>query len=558
MDNAQISFIAWRFYLILLVIALAVGGLAYRAFDLTVLDQFFLRQQGNERVLRLVSAPAFRGMILDRNGFPLAVSTPVYSVWINPYEISLSTAVLSPLLHKLQIKPKEMTKIIQHAQKNDREFVYLRRGLAPQLAEQIRALAITGVYLQKDSRRYYPEGEVTGHVIGLTNVDDQGQEGLELAFNDWLQGEPGRKWVIKDRIGRTISEVQTLQEQKPGHDLILSIDKRIQYLAYRELLAGVTKDQVESASVVVLDAKTGEVLAMVNQPSFNPNNRLIPNTENLRNRAVTDTFEPGSTMKAFSISLALKSGHYTADTVINTSPGWMRVGHNLVKDEHNNGLLTVRQILDKSSNVGVTKMILTLPRDQLWEILHRVGFGEVSGIGFPGEQSGSLLKHQPWGDFTLATLAWGYGLSINTLQLARAYAVIAMHGKKLPVSLLRLDHPPAGEQIMDADIANQILLLLESVVTEKGATGYMARIPGYRVGGKTGTAWIASHGGYEKHNYNAIFVGIAPISDPRLVVAVVMHNPRGKYYHGGTVSGPVFKKIMEGSLRILNVPPDAA
>jgi cell division protein FtsI (penicillin-binding protein 3) len=391
----------------------------------------------------------------------------------------------------------------------------------------------------------------------LTNVDDKGQEGIELAYNDWLQGTSGKKWVIKDRLGRTISEVQTLQAQKSGHDLVLSIDKRIQYLAYRELLSSVMENQADSGSAVVLDAKTGEILAMVNQPSFNPNNHRLISTENMRNRALTDTFEPGSTIKAFSLSIALGSGHYTPDTLIDTAPGWMRVGRNIVRDEHPNGVLSVREILDRSSNVGVTKMILSLPSDDLWELLHRVGFGEITGVGFPGEQSGSLIKHEPWGAFTLATLAWGYGLSVNTLQLARAYAIIAMHGKKLPVSLLRLDKPPNGEQVIDPLVADTMLLLLESVVANQEGTGKTARIPGYRVGGKTGTSRLATRGGYEIHNHNAVFVGIAPISNPRLVVAVVIHHPQGKDYHGGAVSGPPFEKIMEGSLRILNVPPDA-
>lgn len=552
------SFVAWRFYFIVFCIIATIAGLGFRVFDLAILDQHFLRDQSNQRVLRLVSTPAFRGMILDRYGFPLAVSTSVYSVWVNPKEYSLSNQQLSHLSQLLGLKSVDLIANIEKAKKKNKEFIYLKRGLSPTLGTTIKKLGIPGIYLQKDYRRYYSEGEIAAQLIGLTNIDDQGQEGLELAYNQWLQGEPGKKWVIKDRLGRTISEVQTIQEQKSGHDLVLSIDKRIQYLAYRELLAGVTENKATSGSAIVLDVQTGEVLAMVNQPSFNPNNRVGSRKESIRNRAITDTFEPGSTMKAFSIASALDSGKYSPDTLIDTYPGWIRVGHNVVKDENNNGLLTVRQIMEKSSNVGTTKMILSLPPNQLWSLLHRVGFGEVTGIGFPGEQGGSLVKHDPWGSFVLATLSWGYGISVNALQLARAYAVIANQGIKLPVSLLRLDKPPVGERVMSEASTKAMLDLLESVVTVDGGTGNRARIPGYRVAGKTGTAKLAGIGGYEKHRYIASFVGIAPLDHPRLVVAVIIHEPHGKYYHGGSVSGPVFQKIMEESLRILNVPPDAS
>ncbi|HEX4045712.1 MAG TPA: penicillin-binding protein 2 [Gammaproteobacteria bacterium] len=547
-------FIRWRFYFVLILIAAAVAGLGWRIFDLAILDQHFLRKQGDERVLRMVSTPAFRGMIVDRHGYPLAVSTSVYSAWINPPTFAPDKTALAALAKVLQMKPNAILALVK--QKKQREFVYLKRSLAPELAAQIKALAIPGVFLQQEHRRYYPEGEVMAQVIGFTNVDDQGQEGMELGYNEWLQGEPGKKWVIKDRLGRIIADVQQVQEQKPGRELVLSIDRRIQYLAYRELLAGITRYQARAGSAVVLDVKTGEVLAMVNYPSFNPNNRSGQEArEWYRNRAVTDLFEPGSTIKAFSVATALDSERYQPDTMIDTHPGWLRVGRETVKDRKNNGPLTVTQILQLSSNVGVTKMILDVPPNNLREILHKVGFGEITGVGFPGEQNGVLVQPPRWGDFTLATLAFGYGLSVTPLQLARAYAVLANNGVKLPVSLLRQSSMPVGEQVIRAPIAQQMLVLLEKVVS-KGAGGEKANVPGYRVAGKTGTAQMASEGGYARRRYISSFVGIAPVSQPRFVVAVVIHEPSGKEYYGGLVAGPVFEKIMEGTLRMMDVPPD--
>jgi cell division protein FtsI (penicillin-binding protein 3) len=554
---SHVSYSAWRFYLVLALIFLAAAGLLWRVFDLTILDQTFLRQQGDERVLRLMSSSSVRGMILERHGYPLAVSTKVFSVWINPKEFSPSKAEITKIAKVLTMKPKELSALYKRHHESKREFIYIKRALSPAVAAEIKALNLPGLYTQAEYRRYYPEGEAASHVVGFTNVDDKGQEGLELAYEKWLDGDPGKQWVIKDRLGRVISKVESVQEQKAGRDLELSIDRRIQYLAYRELLTGVKENQAVSGSAIVLDVKTGEVLAMVNQPSFNPNNRPAKMSDVYRNRAVTDTFEPGSTIKAFSVASALDSKRFKPTSVINTYPGWLRVGHNLVRDEHTCGLFTVTQILQKSSNVGVTKMVLELPPNQLWSMLHRVGFGEITGIGFPGEQSGSLVKHDPWGAFTLATLGFGYGLSVTPLQLARAYSVIANHGVILPVTLLKRDAPPVGEKVMDAKIANEMLTLLESVVS-KGGTGESANVPGYRVAGKTGTAIKVGEHGYQKHHYVASFVGIAPVTDPRLVVAVVIDDPQGENYYGGMVAGPVFEKIMEGTLRILDVPPDVA
>lgn len=555
MKGPQVNFIAWRFYLLFAIITLAAVGLLWRVFDLAILDQHFLRQQGDERVLRLVSTPAFRGMIVDRNGFPLAVSTTVFSAWFNPQELTITEQQAKTLAKLLGMKSKDISAVFKKYKSSKREFVYLKRALSPELAKQIKQLDIEGVYLQQDYRRYYPEGEVAAHVVGFTNIDDKGQEGLELGYDQWLSGEPGKKWVIKDRIGRVISDVQKVQDQKPGHDLVLSIDRRIQYLAYRELLAGVLENQARSGSAVVLDAETGEVLAMVNVPSYNPNNRPARMTDVFRNRAVTDLFEPGSTVKPFSVAVALQSGHFKPSTLIDTYPGWIKVGRNIVKDHEANGELTVAQVLQKSSNVGIAKMVLTLPPDNLWNLLHQVGFGEGTGIAFPGEQNGVLIRHHPWGQFVYATMAIGYGLSVTTLQLASSYSVLANDGVKLPVSLLKLDKPPVGMPVLSPRLSKEILTLMEGVV-DRGGTAEKANVPGYRVAGKTGTALLAGVGGYQKHRYTSSFVGIAPVSHPRFIVAIVIHDPQGKHYYGGMVSGPVFEKIMEGTLRIYDVPPD--
>lgn len=549
------SFITWRFYLVLIIVFTIVAGLVARLFDLAIVEQPFLEQQGNERVLRLVNTPAFRGMILDRNGYPLAVSTVVYSAWMNPKEVSLNATELHRLSTLLNMTPRMLDQLLIHYKKTKKEFVYLRRALSPEVSNQIKSNHFKGIYLQQEYRRYYPEGEIAAHVVGMTNIDDQGQEGMELGYNNWLQGEPGKKWVIKDRLGNIIQDVKTIQSQKTGHTLSLSIDRRIQYLAYRALLAGVKEKNAKSGSAVVLDVKTGEILAMANIPAFNPNNRSTRNRDNLRNRAITDTFEPGSTIKAFTVASALEAGTITKDSVINTSPGWMRVDHNVVKDEKNNGPLTVTQILQISSNMGASKIALALPPNQLWSLLHRVGFGETTNINFPGEQIGMLT---PLKGFPLATLSFGYGMSATTLQLAIAYSIFATHGIKVTPSLLKIEATQKSQRVIQAKVADEMLNLMSSVLN-KGGTAEAARVPGYHVAGKTGTARKVGQKGYEQHQYTSSFVGIAPLSHPRLVVAVVVHDPQGKYYYdyyGGFVAGPIFSNIMEGALRVLDVPPD--
>jgi cell division protein FtsI (penicillin-binding protein 3) len=554
-QNHAASFIAWRFYVVVIFVLLVVTGLIARLLDLTIIDQQFLQEQSNARILRTLQAPAFRGIITDRNGYPLAVSTEVFSVWADPEDIDAKSDKIKSLADLLDLKVKDIQHLIQTSEDKGRAFIYLKREVSPEIAQAVKALKIPGINLQHDFKRFYPEGEVAAHVVGVTNIDGRGGEGLELAYNQWLSGLAGKRVVLKDRLGREVSELKSIQKQQAGNNLKLSIDRRIQYIAYRELMAGVEKNIAESGSVVILDVKTGEILAMVNQPSFNPNAHLTKKNDNLRNRAVTDVFEPGSTIKAFSIATALNSGLFKPDTIINTYPGWMRVEHHIVRDEHSKGPMTVTQILQISSNVGTSKMILQLPPNQLWEMLHKVGFGEVTGVGFPGERSGRLVNRPVWKPFAVATLSFGYGISVTALQLARAYATLANDGKKIPLSLLKIDQAPQGEQVIDKKIANQMITLLQSVVA-KGGSGDKAAIPGYSVAGKTGTARIAGPHGYEEHHHISSFVGIAPASNPRFVVAVVMRDPKGKVYYGGDVSAPVFQKIMETLLRMYNISPD--
>ncbi|MDA8561548.1 penicillin-binding transpeptidase domain-containing protein [Gammaproteobacteria bacterium] len=551
------EFLPSRFHFLIVTIVLVILVLVIRLIDLTVFEKNFLQSQGDARSKRIITMPAYRGIITDRIGYPLAISAPVYSVWVNPKEIDKNSSNVTLLNKLLNLKADHIKNLVDKYKDTNREFAYLKRDISPKIAKKIQAMSISGVYLANDYKRFYPEGEVTSHLIGFTNIDDVGQEGIELVQNDWLSGMAGKEMVLKDRLGRVISLVQNIKEKKPGKNLALSIDHKLQYVAFRELLAGVKNSFAESGSVVVLDVETGEVLAMTNQPSFNPNNRSKANSASFRNRAVTDVFEPGSTIKAFSVASALESGLFQPSTIIDTYPGWLKVGNNFVRDEHNKSKLSVAQILQISSNVGITKMVLELPREQLWDMFHKVGFGQSSMIGFPGERSGELVNRDPWGDFQLATLAFGYGMTLTTLQLAEAYSVIANYGIKKPTSIYKLDKKPVGDRVMKADVAKQMLDLLESVISEKKGTGKSARVDGYRVAGKTGTARIVGVHGYEKNRHISSFVGIAPVSNPKYIIAVVVRDPQGKKYFGGDVSAPIFKKIMESALHLANIKPDS-
>lgn len=539
-----------------LVLSLYIAGmcvLIWRAVDLQVISKEFLQEHGDARALRVVQIPAHRGMITDRNGEPLAVSTSVNSIWATPRRVLASEADLSPLAKYLDISVEDLKNLL--IDRIGRDFVYLKRRVDPSMSEKVMALNIPGISLEPEFRRYYPAGEVTAHMIGFTNIDDTGQEGLELAYNDWLKGTPGTKRVLKDRLGRTIENVESISVPDPGKNLELSIDRRIQYLAYRELKAAVQAHNARGGSLVMLDTKTGEVVAMVGQPSYNPNNRSGMKGEYYRNRAVTDVFEPGSTLKPFTIAAALESGVYTPSTEIDTRPGHFKVGNHTIRDIRNYGVIDVATIIKKSSNVGISKIALSLEPNKLRQILSNAGFGSSTGSGFPGEASGFLSVINNWSEVGLATIAFGYGLSVTVLQLAQAYQIFATDGQVLPVSFIKVNGPVSGMQVITPGIAKQIRTMLESAV-EKEGTGQLAVVRGYKVGGKTGTVHKAISGGYSEDRYLSLFAGFAPVEDPRLVMVVMIDEPKGLQYFGGQVAAPVFSKVMAGALRLMDIPPD--
>ena len=544
----------YRMFIIVVFIILSIAALVWRAFDLHILDNAFLQDQGAARYLRVMPISTHRGMITDRNGEPLALSTPVDSVWIHPKEFLTVQAQWPKLAKILDVKVSYITKIVM--QRKTRDFVYLQRHVTPEKSQRILALGLSGVSLQREYRRYYPAGEVASHVLGFTNIDDAGQEGMELAYDDWLQGTPGLKRVLKDRLGRVIKHVELIKQAKPGKDLILSIDRRLQYLTYRELKKAVQKHKAKSGSAVILDVKTGEVLAMVNQPSYNPNNRKKLKSKNFRNRAVTDIFDPGSTIKPFTMAAALESGSYRPTTKVDTTPGTLRVGTSLIRDHRNYGVIDLTHIIQKSSNVGMTKIALSIPASKITRMHNNVGFGLSSNSGFPGEVSGLVNLISDKQKIERATLSYGYGLSVTSLQLARAYAVIANKGKRVPVKFTRVDNDVIGKAVLSENTSRQIISMMETVITKEG-TGSLASIPGYRVAGKTGTVKKITVSGYSDKKYLSIFAGLVPASNPRLVMVVNVDEPSGGVYYGGEVAAPVFSKVMAGALRILDVAPDA-
>jgi cell division protein FtsI (penicillin-binding protein 3) len=545
------SAVGWRSVAVIGMFVLVALGLAGRAVYLQVLDKQFLLDQGAERHLRVQPMPAHRGMILDRNGEPLAVSTPVDSLWMNPQE--LDGTDVPRLARVLGAKPADLSRLLKN--NAEKEFVYLARGLDPYAAQQVTALGIAGVYTQREYRRYYPAGEVTAHVLGFTNVDDLGQEGMELAYNDWLKGVPGAERVIVDRYGRSVQDVENLRAPRAGQDMTSSIDLRIQYVAYRALKQAVLDQGAKSGSIVVMDARTGEVLAMANQPSFNPNNRSGADGDDFRNRAVTDMFEPGSSMKPFTMVAALLSGKYQPTSVIDTSPGTLKLAGYIIHDEEDFGRINLTTIIEKSSNVGASKIALSLQPELMWRTLNAFGFGHNTGSGFPGEAPGSLPDYRAWNPARQATISYGYGLSITALQLAEAYEILADHGRHLPPSFVKLTDAPAPQPVIPDPLSATLRGMLETVVSDEG-TGKLADIAGYHVAGKTGTAHVAMNGGYSPDKYISVFAGMAPASDPRLVAVVVINQPTKGNYFGGKVSAPVFAQVMRGALRLLNVAPD--
>lgn len=526
--------------------------LAARAFWLQVLDADYLQEQGNARHLRVIQDNSHRGMIFDRNGEPLAISTPVDSVWAEPESLAGARTAWPALARILGMTVREIDQAVRHH--DGREFMYLKRQVTPEQAAKVQALDIDGVGLQREYRRYYPSGTVAGHVVGFTNVDDQGQEGVELAYDKWLRAIPGRKRVLKDRYGKVVESVESVSLPVPGKDLTLSIDRRLQYLVYRELKAAVAQNHARGASAVLLDARTGEVLALVNEPGFNPNNRSNLSSSLFRNRAVTDVFEPGSTVKPFTIAAALESGRFTPSTLIDTAPGQFTVGRNTIRDVHNYGLITVAQVLEKSSNIGAARIALTLGRDEVRDMFVHTGFGSSTGSGLPGEVHGRLNRASNV-PIELATLAYGYGISVTPLQLARAYGALANNGVLLPVTLLRRDGAVEGERIFSDATARTVRSMLELAVSREG-TGAAAQVAFYRVGGKTGTAHKLINGEYADQRYIASFAGFAPASDPHLAMVIMVDEPSGSSYFGGQVAAPVFSRVMAGALRLLNLPPD--
>lgn len=545
----------WRFRIVLALLALMVGAISWRIVDLQVMDQGFLKNQGDARSVRHIPIPAHRGLITDRHGEPLAVSTPVTTLWGNPRELQAARARWPELAGALGQDAGGLQKRLND--QAEREFIYLVRGLTPEQGQQVLDLNIPGVYSQEEFRRFYPAGEVAAQIVGFTDIDDRGREGLELAYDEWLAGVPGKRQVLKDRRGRLIKDVQVTKNAKAGKALALSIDLRLQYLAHSELRKVVKEYGAKAASLVMVDVNTGEVLAMANQPTYNPNNRRNLQPSAMRNRALIDVFEPGSTVKPFSIAAALGTGKYQPESVVNTLPGWMRIGRYTIRDVSKGGMLNLTGILMKSSNVGISKIALDIGPEPVHQIMHQAGFGQPTGLGFPGERVGSLPNHRKWRDAETASLAYGYGLSVTAAQLAHAYAVLGNEGTNIPMSLLRVDQPQDGVQVMDKDISRTVLRMLQSVVEEEGGGGARAKVPGYHVGGKSGTAKKTSGtGGYTQSAYRAFFAGVAPVSNPRIAIVVVVDEPSEGGYFGGLVAAPVFGKVAARALRLMNVAPD--
>ena len=540
-----------------LLIGFACGALALegRILYLQLVNKEFLTEQANDRHLRTVQISAHRGSLTDRYGEPLAVSTPVDTVWANPQELKPALGRLGELAAVLEQDQEWLAR--QITSNLEQEFIYLQRRVLPGKAEQVMRLGLPGVGTVREYKRYYPAGEVTGHVVGFTDIDDRGQEGLEAAFDPWLRGENGRKRVLQDRLGQVIDDVELLASARPGRDLRTSIDLRLQYLAYRELKRAVTESHARSGSVVVLDPATGEVLAMVNQPTYNPNDRSQYHAELYRNRAVTDIFEPGSSFKPFVMAAALESGAYNARTLIDTSPGSLRINDRIITEDHSNlGRIDLTTVLAQSSNVGAARVALTLQPQAIWNVLTGFGIGRLSDSTFPGESAGVLNDPQHWRKVGQATLAYGYGVAVTALQLARAYAAIAADGTLRPVSLLAVGEAPPGERVISVNTAQELVEMLEAVVAPPG-TGQRAHVRNFHIAGKTGTTQKSGVGGYSADRHGAIFAGFAPASQPRLVVVVMIDEPQGAAYYGGDIAAPVFANIVSGALRVLAVPPDA-
>ena len=549
----RLNLAPWRMAAVGSLLLAGLTVVAGRAFYLQGLNTDYLQGKGDAVANRNLTLPAHRGQVSDRHGQLLAISTPVESLWARPAELRLTTAQYAHLAKVLGMPTPELTKKL--TRKTRGEFS-VKRPVTPEEAVKIAAMGVPGLHLRREFRRYYPAGEVSAHVVGFTNVDDMGQEGVERAYQDWLAGREGERQILRDRRGNTIRDLAPIKTAQMGGNLALALDLKIQYLAHRELAAAIATHKAKGGSVVVLDAKTGEILALANQPIFNPNNRRNYQPGPMRNRAVIDTFEPGSTIKPFVAAAVLERGLFHPDSVIQTPDPW-RVGTKLVHDTHPHPQMTVSEIIQKSSNIGAVKMAMSLTPQQHWEVLHRSGFGQLPGSGFPGETAGRLRDAATWKPVEQATMAYGYGLSVSLLQLTRAYMAFANDGEVMPLSFLRREPQEiVGVRVFSPSVAREVRAMMETV-TQEGGTGLRTRVPGYRVAGKTGTAHKLVNGRYAADRYLSSFVGMAPASNPRLIIGVVIDEPSDGVYYGGSVAGPVFAQVMAASLRQLALPPDA-
>ncbi|MDD0973107.1 peptidoglycan D,D-transpeptidase FtsI family protein [Pseudomonas fontis] len=547
----------WRFRVVIALLAIMVGAITWRIIDLQVVDRAFLKGQGDARSLRHIPIPAHRGLITDRNGEPLAVSTPVTTLWANPKEMQASKDRWPALAAALGQNPKALEDRLE--QQASKEFIYLVRGLTPEQGQVVLDLKVPGVYGIEEFRRFYPAGDVAAHMVGFTDLDDHGREGVELAYDEWLAGVPGKRQVIKDRRGRLIKDIQVTKNAKAGKTLALSIDLRLQYLATRELRNAIAEQEAKAGSLVIMDVKTGEVLAMVNQPTYNPNNRRSMFPAAMRNRAIIDVFEPGSTVKPFSMSAALQSGRWKPSDKVEVYPGTLQLGRYTIRDvsRSEGPILDLTGILINSSNVGMSKIAFDIGGESIYRVMSSLGLGQYTGLGFPGERVGNLPNHREWRKAETATLSYGYGLSVTALQLVHAYAALANDGKMVPLSILKVDKPPEATQVLAKETAETIQGMLQQVI-EAPRGVFRAQVPSYHVGGKSGTARKATIGskGYTENAYRSLFTGFGPMSDPRYAIVVVIDEPSKGGYFGGLVSAPVFSKVMSGTLRLMNVPPD--
>ncbi|MCY1261803.1 Peptidoglycan D,D-transpeptidase FtsI [compost metagenome] len=561
MKNLDGALYPWRFRVVVGLLLAMVAAIVWRIVDLHVIDHDFLKGQGDARSVRHISIPAHRGLITDRNGEPLAVSTPVATLWANPKELQPEKDKWPVLAQALgQSRAALSERLEQNAEK---EFIYLERGMTPEQGEavmaQVKAHRIPGVYSMEEFRRFYPAGEVAAQIVGFTDVDDRGREGVELAFDSWLAGVPGKRQVLKDRRGHLIRDVQVTRNAKAGKTLALSIDLRLQYLANRELRNALVENGAKAGSLVIMDVKSGEILAMANQPTYNPNNRRNLQPAMMRNRALIDVFEPGSTVKPISMSAALASGRWKPSDKVEVYPGSLQIGRYTIRDvsRSEGPVLDLTGILIRSSNVGMSKIAFDIGGEAIYNVMQQVGLGQDTGLGFPGERVGNLPNYREWRKAETATLSYGYGVSVTAVQLVHAYSVLANNGRSVPLTMVRADRPAAASQVISEDVAKTVQGMLQQVVEAPNGV-FRAQVPGYHVAGKSGTARKVQVGskGYKENSYRSLFAGFGPMSNPRFAIVVVIDEPSKAGYFGGLVSAPVFSKVMSGTLRLMNIPPD--